>query len=92
MGNDYLNGYYGNDIYIYRKEYGHHIIDDIGGAEDILSIYNFSVYDIALKRNGNDLIINKYVDGVLSFNENNDVNGLTIKNWFDEKQSNKIEK
>ncbi|EFE4632186.1 RTX family hemolysin [Escherichia coli] len=92
VGNDYLNGYYGNDIYIYRKEYGHHIIDDIGGAEDILSIYNFSVYDIALKRNGNDLIINKYVDGVLSFNENNDVNGLTIKNWFDEKQSNKIEK
>ncbi|EIK5258247.1 enterohemolysin EhxA [Escherichia coli] len=81
-GNDYLNGGFGNDIYVYRQNYGHHTIADEGGKGDRLHLSDISFDDIAFKRVGNDLIMNKAINGVLSFNESNDVNGITFKNWF----------
>lgn len=81
-GNDYLNGGFGNDIYVYGQNYGHHTIADEGGKGDRLHLSDISFDDIAFKRVGNDLIMNKAINGVLSFNESNDVNGITFKNWF----------
>ncbi|EEY3165946.1 RTX toxin hemolysin A, partial [Escherichia coli] len=49
---------------------------------DRLHLSDISFDDIAFKRVGNDLIMNKAINGVLSFNESNDVNGITFKNWF----------
>ncbi|EEY3529624.1 TPA: RTX family hemolysin [Escherichia coli] len=84
-GDSYLNGGYGNDIYRYFFSYGVHVIEDDGGSNDKLTLSDISLSDIGLKRVGNDLILNKSIDGVLSFNENNDVNGIIFKGWFNEK-------
>ncbi len=43
---------------------------------------DISFDDIAFKKVGNNIIMNKAINGVLSFNESNDVNGITFKNWF----------
>lgn len=44
-----------------------------------MHLSDISFDDIAFKRVGNDLIMNKAINGVLSFNESNDVNGITFK-------------
>ncbi|MGL5511229.1 MAG: RTX family hemolysin, partial [Microcoleaceae cyanobacterium] len=88
-GNDYLLGGDGNDIYQYRSNYGHHIIEDDGGY-DKLSLADISFKDVAFKRINDDLIMNKSENGILSFNEKNDVNGITFKNWFKKTQSKSV--
>ncbi len=80
-GNDLLKGGYGNDIYRYLSGYGHHIIDDDGGKDDKLSLADIDFRDVAFKREGNDLIMYKAEDNVLSIG--GDKNGITFKNWFE---------
>lgn len=85
-GNDVLKGGYGNDIYRYLSGYGHHIIDDDGGKNDMLSLADIDFRDVAFKREGNDLIMYKAEGDVIAIGHKN---GITFKKWF-EKEPNDI--
>lgn len=85
-GNDVLKGGDGDDIYRYLFGYGHHVIEDEGGKSDKLSLVDIDFRDVTFRQEGDDLVMYKAENNVISFGYKN---GITFKNWF-KQESNEI--
>jgi len=72
-GNDFLQGSFGADKYIYNRGDGEDVISDVGGNDKIIFGAGIVQSDLSLRKNGNDFIV--VIAG-------NDLGSLTFKDWY----------
>ncbi len=71
--NDFLQGSFGADKYIYNRGDGEDVVSDFGGNDIIIFGDGINQNDLSLRKNGNDFII--VIAG-------DDLGSITFKDWY----------
>lgn len=72
-GNDILNGGAGNDLYFFGEGFGHDVVTDSSGENDVIRMNgNATATDLFLTRSGDDLVL-----GIKGYSDT-----LTMAQWF----------
>lgn len=78
-GNDFLQGSFGVDKYIYNRGDGEDVISDFGGNDGIVFGAGINQNDLSLRKNGNDFIV--VIAG-------DDLGSITFKDWYQDDRVN----